>query len=136
MLAKHDTLISEGKLTANIQNDDLILEIEDDASHLNSLEIRISLAEFMQALGRLAYRPCRVKYYLSENIGKKMEHSYLIFEIPENLYWTKKHKQELIELANTHCPEGWESDNYFEGQASFFKEGNKFFAKTVMRRWV
>ena len=117
------------------ESDGLNIEIYDRASTRQFIKIHMNPNEVTQALGRLCHTECEMAEVFSlDKVGKTMEHKKLRFRMPECDY--KEREKVAIKLAEKNCPEGWESDNYFNSQDSFFKKGETTMAQTTIRRYV
>lgn len=110
------------------------LKIEDAASSLQFLEIKITDKQLALILSRMCSVECEAKVNLLDKIGKKMEHKPFEFEMPKKSQWRDKKIAKVLAVKNV--PDGWEPDMYFGSQDSFFKKDDKEYARTTIRRWV
>ena len=123
------------KITMLFRENGLTIEVTDDDSCLTFLDIHMSSEQICKALSRLAsvsVDSCEV--YGLERIGKTMEHKRFSFQIPGESFRDRKALAEQI--SQSQCPEGWESDNYFGSQDSFFSKDGKDYARTTRRRYI
>ena len=128
-----------GSITILCDDEGVRIEIHDEDSRVDFIEINMTPAQFTSALGRSANTKCAsMEVKGLDRVGKIMEMQNLAFEIPKNIHYDKREKRNsaLAVLADKACPEGWISDSYFDSQDSFFFKGGKGYARTVIRRWV
>lgn len=126
------------KLDANISilvsEDGVRIEIEDDLSNETIANIELSSDVFCAALGRLSYNRCELEMGDKDKFGKKMINKKFEFKLPTSNF----HNRESIakEEIKKVCPIGWEFNNYFSSQGSFFKKGDESWARCTIRQWV
>lgn len=120
------------KVTSNYCEDYIIITIKDKASRIG-LTCELSLENFAKCIMGLAQVDCKINKTNLENFGKKMEHKTLEFKIPCS---GSKQKENAIKKVSEICPDGWEPDNYFNSQDSFFTKDGECFARCTIRRWV
>ena len=126
----------EGRITILFNEDGMDIELSDVASSIRFADIHLNPKQTCQALSRLGETPCeKMEVYGLDVIGKKQEHKSFEFEVPYE-YTTYSKREEVKRIAKLKCPKGWIPDMYFNSQNSFFKKNNKYYARTVMRRWV
>jgi len=111
------------------------IEILDNTSSTTFCSVKLTPKQLSMALSRLGNTPCEVDVYSIGRIGKKMEHKKHEFEIPSDILYAKR-SEVLCELIKETLPDGWESDNRFSSQDTFFSKDGKSFARTTIRRWV
>ena len=124
----------KGKLSIYCAGDRPVeIEIEDELSSQSFCKITISHENFIAALGRLKCSHMDMEVYGLEKVGKKMIMKPFEFEMPKHDYKNQKEiaKKEVLKV----CPKGWEADDWFSGQESFERRGNKVIAHTTIRKW-
>lgn len=121
-----------------INGDRTEIVIHDAVSSLRILEITLTPVQLSQAMGRLSMTKCAVfvNEYSLDKLNRKLEVSQHEFEIPDFGYDKRNKKKDVFELAVKSCPDGWQPDNYFESQGSFFTKDNKQYARCTIRRWI
>lgn len=111
------------------------IEVEDAASGVHFLNLRISRDNMMKALQRQSSLKCKMEVAHLDKVGKKMEHQEFVFGFPDDVEY--RHRDALaVKMAWKLCPKGWEPDIHFGSKNSFFTENGKSFARTTIRRWV
>jgi hypothetical protein len=110
------------------------IELYDEDAATQFAEVTLTPAQLSQALSRICNTKCKIEVNGLDHVGKTMKHKTFQFEIPEKYDYDNK---SLIaaKYALKACPEGWESDMYFNSQNSFYKEDGKQFARCTIRRW-
>jgi len=117
--------------------DGVTITIKDRTSNTDFVEVKLTPEQFCQAaLGRLMITECEGRVRNLDHVGLKHENKSHEFEIPENLSYGEERKEIVRKLSIETCPEGWQPDNYFESQNSFFKKDGKEYARCTIRRWV
>lgn len=113
----------------------LEIQLHDSDASITFAEVRLTAEQVVSAFARMSHTPCEIEVTGLDIIGKRHESAKHVFEIPDN--WTpRSHIEELQKLAQETTPEGWVSDGRFSSQDSFFTEGDKHFARVIIRRWV
>jgi hypothetical protein len=126
--------LKDPKITILIEEEYTTIQLHDTISNSMIFEIKLTPQQLSSALSKLARTPCKATLYNLNRVGKKMEHKSLSFPIPETDY--NNRKEVAINEVKKYLPEGWNADNYFSSQDSFFFKDNKPFARTTIRRWV
>ncbi len=127
-----------GKITFLFNHDGATIELYDEEAGITFLKVELTSEQVATAFSRLAHTKCQnIEVFGLDKIGKKMEYKPLIFEVPEDLaYHPKERDKILIPLLNKACPKGWEASNYFNSKDSFLNKDRKYYARTIIRRWV
>jgi len=112
------------------------LRIEDDDARVTFIELSIEPKVFVQALGSLGSCPCDCEVRGLNKLGLKHECKSFQFQMPDKDMEYRQREKVAYRLANKLCPEGWEPDNYFGSQGSFFYQDGELWAKVIIRRWV
>ena len=129
--------LKQAVITILINQDYTMIELYDNTSATCFAEIKLTPAQLSSALSRLGHTPCEIEVFELEKLNKKHEVGKLEFEIPEKYTYARAEKKdELKELANKACPEGWVLANSFNSQDSFFHKDGKYYARCIIRRWV
>jgi hypothetical protein len=128
--------LKNASISILINRDYTTIELHDEDAAMTFIEIKLTPEHLSDALSRLAHVPCKAEIIGIDKIGKKMEHKTLEFEIPENSGWGEERRNIASKYAKKACPEGWEPDNYFGSQNSFFSKDEKQFARCIIRRYV
>ena len=128
-----DDLKTNGSITFSDTKNGATIEIRDNASREEFVEVRLTASQLCQALSRSANTPCEIKTRNLDRVGKTMIMDDLVFEMPKHCYINRKDvaKQEATRV----CPDGWTPDLYFGSQRSFFSKDGKEYARTTIRRW-
>jgi len=126
------------KITMLFSEEGMNIQLHDDDSTLTFLDIHLSQQEVMSAFSRLSYTPVtKCEVYQLEKIGMLHENKSFSFPFDERELPYGDRKKEAYKIALQQCPEGWEVDNYFSSQDSFFTD--KFGvrgARCTIRRWT
>jgi hypothetical protein len=124
------------KISLLVDKNGARIELHDEPSGLTFFVAQMSAENFMGALGRLGYSEVdKAEVFNLGKIGKKLLISKLEFEMPEGVLH-KEQCEVAYRLALEKCPEGWEPDNYFNSQDSFFYKNEKRCARATIRRYV
>ncbi len=123
------------KISIYIDGTGARIEIEDSASSLCFVRVKLTPENFAAALGRLMCVRCEGDVYGLDKIGKTMELDTLEFPMPK-FEDRRKAKPLAIAAARKACPKGWEADEFFNSQTSYFEKGGKQYGRTTIRRWV
>lgn len=133
---KLDTMkLKDPKISILIGSESTTIEIKDFTSSITFVKVTLSPEQLSQALSRLSYTSCECEVRDLALIGKRMEHKKHQFEIPNDLPYSLR-SEVLPQLIKETLPEGWQSDDYFNSQDTFFKKDGKEYAQTTIRRWV
>lgn len=127
--------LKDPRITFLVGVEGTTIQIHDNASVTNFIEIKLTPEQLSSALSRLAYTRCEVNVRDLDIVGKKRLVMPLIFEIPKD-YDRRANEALLNDLAIQHTPVGWTTSTYFGSQDSFFTEDGKRFARTSVYQWV
>ena len=122
-------------VTLLVDGECILMHIEDVASGVRFLELRMTPEAFTAALGRRAYCPAEARVRGLDRIGLQREQDEIIFPMPDDTDYRMKQTVAIRE-AMRECPDGWEPDLSFSSQDSFFQRDGKEWARTTIRRWV
>lgn len=129
--------INNASITILINRDCAIIELHDHASGITFLNLQLTPAQLTSALSRLSRTPVEsMEVKDLDKLNKKMEVQQHEFEIPDYGYQYRQHLDDIKRLAIQTCPEGWQPDEYYGSQNSFFEKDGKRYARVVIRRWV
>jgi len=130
-------ILENAKITFLINENGATIELKDSNSAISFARIKLNVKQLCAAMGRIAYTPCEVELFGLDKVGKKLGIDRLEFEIPQKWIQGKRiSNAALNQLALKACPEGWEHDNRFGSQSSFFSKDGKEYARVTIRRWV
>jgi len=122
-----------GRASSSTEDDYMILEVEDREANVLFLRLKMSLGEFANVItNRTGQGTADVRGL--ECIGKVHQCKTFVFELPKDSEF--RSKEAAREAVQEACPEGWTPDTCFNSQSSFFREGDKQYARTFIRRWV
>jgi hypothetical protein len=113
----------------------LHIEIMCAKSGVMFFEADVSPSKFCQMMGRLVHVKVDADVMNLDKVGKTLEMDTLRFEMPKDCEYNKQ-RAVAIKLAHKACPEGWQPDEYFGSQNSFYHKDGKNMAQTTIRRWV
>ena len=135
-------IFNNGKLTIVLPDRDKndLIEIrisESDSKIYDIIKVKISQTNFLRCLARFAYAPCQLEIDMDEipKLGKRMETQTLEFQLP-SFARDYDHKAIARKLALFKCPKGWEPDLYFGSRDSIVYKDGKYWANTIIRRWI
>lgn len=128
--------IIDGRITVLINKDYTTIELHDTLSGGKFAQIKLSPEQLSSALSRLSHTKCEIELHGLDRLNKKMEWQKLVFEIGNVNRFEKDAKSKIFEKGLLACPEGWELDNYFDSQDSFFEKDGIKYARATIRRWV
>lgn len=125
-------------ITLLFSHDGLHIELRDEDASVLFADITLNRKQTCQALSRLGCTECAIaKVFNLDKLGKKMKHDTITFALPKSA--EDKYGKERDALAKAeakkHLPEGWESDNYFGSQGSYFTKGGVEMARVTIRKW-
>jgi len=127
--------LKDGRITMLADRDNgFTIELVDNEASTTFVRVHLTADQFMAAMARLGYTPCTIEVMALDRVGKKHEHKAFAFEMPE-CDW-KSQKETAKRLVTQKCPEGWIPDIGFSSQNSFFKNGDKNMARTIIRRYI
>lgn len=123
----------DGRMTLLVDGQKVLLELKDNTSCRTFLTAEINPVDFCAMLGRLAGVPVEFNVYALNKLGKNMVMDTFEFKMPK-CEW-KEQKKIASETVKKLCPKGWEADEYFNSQNSFFTKDNAQWARTTIRKW-
>lgn len=128
----------KARISLLINRDETMIQVVDWDSDITFLEMRLTNEQTCQMLSRLSNVEVDKATIRGLNlIGKKMEIREYEFEIPESLYeYKNRDSKKIKEIADCTLSDGWVADSYFVSKDSFVEKDGKFYAKTIIRRWV
>ena len=128
----------KAKISLFIDRDETMIQVVDSDSGVTFLEMHLTNEQTCQMLSRLSQVEVEKSTVRGlDLIGKKMECSDFVFEIPESLYeYKNRDPKELKRVADSNLTDGWIADPYFIRKNSFFEKDGKFYAITTIRRWI
>lgn len=127
--------INDPRISVLINRDYTTIRVTDNDAAICFLELHLTPEQLSAALSRLGDTKCeKGEVFNLDKLNKRMEHKNLEFPMPKNA--GSGDKEAAAKAALKHCPEGWESDQYFGSQGSFFSKDEKQWAQTQIRRWV
>jgi len=125
----------QAQISIMFSDNGLDIQIRDNDSFIEFIDLHLNPKQTCQALSRLGNTPVETCDVIGlEHVGKYLETQKLTFGMPENFPYDK---ELAYNQARMNCPEGWEVDNYFGSQDSFFTDKHGLhFARATIRRWV
>jgi hypothetical protein len=135
----------EGQITILASKEGVKIELRDKNATIQFATITLTPEMFTGAVGRSGRSECEIELSGLDKVGKVHENRSFEFEIPSDVRWVSKeagrngmvNQKALRALEdNGLAAEGWEPDNYYGSQDSFFTENGKHFARCVIRRWI
>jgi hypothetical protein len=121
-----------------MQDGTVHITIDDKDAHVKFVDIVLTSEQYVRAtMMRLAC--CDVKeteIRALEKVGKIEEYKTFEFEIPVTTLFDENVKDIAIISLNKQIPCGWVGDTGFNSQDSFFEKNGKYYARTMIRRWV
>jgi len=127
-----------GKITILINRENTQIELYDQDSSITFARIELTPEQLSSALSRLAYTPCTMEVHGLDKLGKRQEVKTLEFRLPRERMGSGDH-DELRTIAQSILDkenEGWEAENYFASQNTFFYNDELPYARCTCRRWV
>jgi len=130
--------LTDPRISILINGEGTTIEVYDTKSSLQIMEIKLTPEQLSQALGRLGHTKCEVILSGIENVDKTHENEYFTFEIPEELERNAKGalNQKCLKALKEAGKEDWTPDNNYNSQNSFSRKEGKFYATSIIRRWV
>ena len=126
------------QITLLVKQEGVIIEIRDQDAGEIFLELGLTPEQFCQALARRWRVPCESAQVQGlEKIGKRQEYRSFEFPLPvaEGMILPDRKINAMAEVRRL-CPPGWQPDEYFDSQDSFFRREGQQWARTMIRRWV
>lgn len=128
--------ITDPRITILINQEYTTIELYDAEAGVHLFEVKLTPDQLSSAMSRLSHTKCSAEIFNTEKANKKMEINKLVFNIDGVDRYSKGSKKILSEMAAINCPEGWEHDDYFGSQDTFFSDNGHNYARVTIRRWV
>ncbi|MDC7221577.1 MAG: hypothetical protein PQJ59_16705 [Spirochaetales bacterium] len=128
----------DAQMTLLLNSDGLVLELHDKASGRMFFEGSMDQAQTCLVLSRCGYTDFTDSKVMGlDVVGKKHECESFRFPITDNERWGSKDAiaDKCRQIVKEQKP-GWKPDLDFDSQTSFAKDGEAWFACTIIRRWV
>ena len=128
----------DASITLLFSDGGMTIELFDERASVKFAEITLNQRQTCQALSRLSNTACtRTEVHNLDRVGLAYEHRKFTFPLGADIaLWGKDLKRVAEKAARKLCPEGWTPRLYFNSQDSFFNEGGKVWARTIIQRWV
>jgi hypothetical protein len=133
---KSPATIRISRVTSNMGDDYIEIEIRDKPSRQTAFRGRMSLQDFAMLVTGRGDVPIEAEWSGLDRVGKIMEMREIEFPIPANAGHGERRKRIAIAEAARHTPDGWFADTYFASLSSFFCKNGEDWARTTIRRWV
>ena len=121
-------------ITLLVNRDHVRLILIDNLSGLTFFKADVPGPDFLDMMARLSNVPVTADVMNIHNIGKKLVTDKLTFPMPPHSYDDRK--TVAFTEALKHCPNGWEVDNYFGSQNSFYMEDIIEYCRATIRKYV
>jgi len=128
--------LNDGRITILVNREKTVIELRDDDSSTMIARVELTPEQFSSAMSRLALTECSIEVFPEkyDRVGKVMEHKKFEFKMPiEEDGYNKETAKNLVKLK---CPKGWIPELSFSSQGSFFMKDERWWARTIIRRWV
>lgn len=102
---KTEGRISIAKLTSNTEPNYMLIQIEDESSGIEFVEVKLSLENFAQAITGLGHVPCKFKTRGLEKIGLIREHK--VEEVYINFHTHPTQKASAKSAITNFETDGW-----------------------------
>lgn len=125
----------KGKITILVGRERTTIEIRDDLSSENIVEVELTPEQLSEALSRMMYTECTINSTCQhpERIGKKMITKRITVRLHESVNTYTQERLRVI--ADKNCPEDYVPDYYFNSQNTFTYEGDKLYLNYTVRTW-
>jgi phosphoribosylformylglycinamidine (FGAM) synthase PurS component len=124
----------EGKISILINSEYTTIEIADSKANTRFVSVKLTPEQLSAALSRQMSTECELTVLGLDKVGKIHENKSFEFEIPEEMT-NRKNRDDLHKLAQSLLSDGWIAENYFASQDSFFRRGDKQYARCTIRRY-
>ena len=118
------------------EDDYVQIEIRDVISGITFLETKVTLSNFTLALTALSNVGSKSEVRGLEYLGMRYESKYISIQLPDNMYNSEQKKKIALKRATKSCPKGWQISNYLGSSNSFFRKGEKEFARVEIFRYT
>lgn len=136
MKPKDRIRLSDPQISIHADGDSVVIVLTDSQARIDFATIELTPEAFTAALGRLSNVECSsLELSGLDLVGLVHENQWFEFELPAHADYSNEKKLALA-MVDEVCPEGWKADHYFDSQGSFFRKGEKRFARCTIRRWV
>ena len=125
-----------GDITFLVNSEYTTIEIRDRDANITFVKIRLTPEQLSTGLSQRAYVDCDVEVRELDRVGKKHEWTTFEFEVPKNIKASSENANELAKHADSLLSDGWQADEYFGAQNSFFKQDGKQYARVTIRRYI
>jgi len=123
------------KVTVLFDRDGLRIEVYDQDSCTQFLNLQLSPEQTCDALSRLAHTECQEAEVMNlDRVGKVREVRGLEFPYLSSV--GHRNREAAIEECKRICPEGWTPMLSFNSQNTFFEVDGFQWARTSICRWV
>lgn len=129
----------DAKISILVGQDSTRIEVFDQTSRTAFLRILLTPQQLSAALSRSTYTSCDSAEVIGlDVVGKKQEIDTMCFQIPNDYSnCSKKYEPDyLYNLALNNVKDGWQPDNYFSAQNTFFEKDGVKYARCTIRRWI
>lgn len=128
--------LQDARITILFSDKGLHIEVTDEASGTQFLEIELNEKQTCEALSRCSRTECTAEVRGLDRVGLHLEIAWLVFEYPEDVRYSKDEDRLLVEAMKPHVPEGWTASEYFGSRDQFFTRNGKYYARASLRRWL
>lgn len=125
--------LEQATISILVGSEETTIELHDKKSGTLFCRATLTPEALSKCLSRTAYVECKVVVAGLDNLNKKLVVDKLEFEISKTSY--EKKKDNAYDTALIACPPGWEVDNYFGSQTSFFTKDGKNYARATIRKY-
>lgn len=129
--------LKNGKITILVGQGATTIELKDRDASIIFCKVTLTNDQLASALSRLAETPCKIETGKLDRIGKTHENQPFSFEINEEMRGNKGAlNQACLRALSEQGMEEWVPDTHYGSQETFYKEGDKHYARTTIRRWI
>ncbi len=112
----------------------MTIEVKDANSGSQVFTVNLPADQIAKMLSSRAHLPCMYTVERTDISGKHEHRAEMSVELPEGLaYGDREAVAERLLIAQ--CPEGWETSCYLGSKDSFYKKGDRSYAKTIIRTY-
>ena len=125
-----------GMTHANMEEDYMTIEVIDEKSGTQVIDIKASIADFAHCLFGHRMMPCEFKL-TSKVVGLIRERKTIEIPLPKSAYDEKKDKKNYQEVLKSYEKQGWKGrvEDMENGHNRFMKNG-EMCARVVFTRFV
>lgn len=131
--------LENAKISILIGAESTTIEIKDSTSATTFVKVKLTPEQLSEALSRTMYTQCEAEVFGLDKIGKVHENKKFEFEIPKEISGSKNSSalnQKALKALKAVGMDEWVPDRNYSSQDSFFTNGDKRFARVVIRRWI